>query len=134
MSAGEEQGDRSYRRQQQKKTKHNFGIMSGRSAGASGRGGRGNNDKGRGRGRGQNYTGASKATKTGLCAALGTNVFNYGHKAAADEMRTSWEKIGQYVGTTYGQDISNELLNKTTVTLPEPVRSAAVMTRHATRE
>ena len=49
-------------------------------------------------------------------------------------MRTSWEKLIQYVGTTYGQDIRNELHNKTTVTLTEPVHSAAVMTRHTTRE
>ena len=49
-------------------------------------------------------------------------------------MRTSWEKLVQYVGTTYGQDISNELQNKTTVTLIKPVHSAAVITRHTTRE
>jgi alpha-glucuronidase len=36
-------------------------------------------------------------------------VFDYGHKEAADQMRTSWEKLTQYVGATYGQDISNEL-------------------------
>jgi hypothetical protein len=61
-------------------------------------------------------------------------VFDYGHKAAADQMRTSYEKLIQYVGTTYGQDISNELHNKTTLVLPEPVYTAAVLTRHATRE
>jgi protein-disulfide isomerase-like protein with CxxC motif len=49
-------------------------------------------------------------------------------------MRTSWEKIAQYVGTTYGQDISNELQNKQTVTFVEPVHTPAVMTRHAIRE
>jgi hypothetical protein len=60
-------------------------------------------------------------------------VFDYGHKAAADQMRTSWEKLVQYVGTSYGQDISNELQNKVTVLLAEPVHSPAVMARHATR-
>jgi len=40
----------------------------------------------------------------------------------------------QYVGTSYGQDISNELQNKVTVILAEPVHSATVMARHATRE
>jgi hypothetical protein len=65
---------------------------------------------------------------------LENNVFDYGHKAAADQMRTSWEKLIQYVGTNYGQDISNELQNKVTVTLAEPVHSTAVMTRHAARE
>jgi hypothetical protein len=49
-----------------------FVIMSGRGGRNSGRGGRGNNDRGgRGRGRGQNYTGASKASKSGLCTTLG---------------------------------------------------------------
>jgi hypothetical protein len=76
----------------------------------------------------------STNAKKGLCAALGSNVFDYGHKAAADQMRTSWEKIVQYVGTTYGQDISNELQNKTTVDIPEPVHSDEVMLRHAQRE
>jgi hypothetical protein len=41
------------------------------------------------------YTpGASKTSKSGLCTTLGNNVFDYGHKkAAADQMRTSWEKL-----------------------------------------
>ena len=55
-------------------------------------------------------------------------------KAAADQMRTSWEKLVPYVGTHYGQDISNELQNKVTVILAEPVHSPTVMARHATRE
>jgi len=64
-----------------------FVIMSGRGGRSNGRGGRGNNERGgRGRGRGQNYTGASKASKSGLCTTLGNNVFDYGHKAAADQM------------------------------------------------
>jgi hypothetical protein len=61
-------------------------------------------------------------------------VFDYGHKEAADQMRTSWEKLVQYVGTNYGQDISNELQNKLTVTLAEPLHTPAVMARHAIRE
>ena len=109
--------------------------MSGRGGRNRGRGGRGNSGRGgRGRGRGQNYTGAANAPKRGLCTTLGTNVFDYGHKAAADQMRTSWEKLVQYVGTNYGQDISNELQNKITVTLAEPVHTPEVLARHATRE
>ena len=106
--------------------------MSGR--GGRGRGGRGGGRGGRGRGRGHGYTGTSGATKKGLCNALGPNVFDYGDKAAADRMRTSWEKVVQYVGAHYGQDISNELQNKIRVTLPEPTHSNDVLTRHATRE
>jgi hypothetical protein len=66
----------------------------------------------------------------GLCAALGNNVFDYGHKSAADQMRTTWEKIVHHVGTIYGQDISNELLNKKTVNLPEPAYAQAVLDKH----
>jgi protein-disulfide isomerase-like protein with CxxC motif len=103
--------------------------------GSSGRSGRGRNEhKRRGRGREQGYTSNAKIQKSGLCKALDSNVFDYRHKAAADEMRTSWEKLAQYAGTSYGQDISNELHNKTTDVIPEPVHTAAVITRHAARE
>jgi len=110
--------------------------MSGRGGRGSGRGGRGNNGgRSSGRGCGPNYSGASNKTlKNGLCTTLGTHIFDFGHKAAADQMRTTWEKLVQYVGTTYGQDISNELQNKATVTLPGPQHSPAVMARHAIRE
>ena len=49
-------------------------------------------------------------------------------------MRTSWEKIVQYIGTTYGQDISNELQNKIPFILAEPTYSTAIMHRHTARE
>jgi hypothetical protein len=85
--------------------------MSGRGGGRNnGRGGRGRGGRGgRGRGRVQNYTGPTTPTKKGLCANLGTNVFDSGKKSAADLMLTSWENLVQYVGTNYGQDILNEL-------------------------
>jgi hypothetical protein len=89
---------------------------------------------GRGRSRGQNYTGARSASKKGLCTTLGSNIFDYGHKGAANQMRTSWEKLVQFVGTNYGQDISNELQNKITVTLPEPTHIDAVMQHHMQHE
>ena len=114
--------------------------MSGRGNGRGGRGngrggrGRGGRSNNRGGGRGQHYAGASSSAKKGMCSALGTSVFDYGQRAAADQMKTSWEKLVQYVGTTYGQDISNELQNKLTVTLAEPTYSAAIMTRHTARE
>jgi hypothetical protein len=110
--------------------------MSGRGGKDNGRGGRCSSErKQSGRGRRQGYTGAAeKASKSGLCKTLDNNVFDYGHKAAADQMRTSWEKLVQYVGATYGQDICNELQNKATVNLAEPVHTAAVMSRHVARE
>jgi hypothetical protein len=98
--------------------------------GGSGRGGRG----GRRRGRGQNYTGSANAASKGMCPNLGTNVFDYGQKSAADQMRTSWEKLAQYVGTNYGQDISNELQNNITVILVEPVHTDDLLLKHGLRE
>ena len=40
----------------------------------------------------------------------------------------------QYVGTNYGQDISNELQNKLTVNLVEPVHAPEVIARHIIQE
>jgi hypothetical protein len=45
-------------------------------------------------------------------------------------MCTMQEKIGQYIGIIYGEDIANELTNKTTVTIPPPVYSTAILLRH----
>jgi hypothetical protein len=100
--------------------------------------GRGGRDRGGSggcsRGRGQNYTGSANAARKGICANLGTNVFDYGQKSAADQIRTSWENLAQYVGTNYGQDISNELQNKITVILVEPVHTDDVFLKHSPRE
>jgi hypothetical protein len=49
-------------------------------------------------------------------------------------MRTSWEKLVQYVGTNYWQDISNELQNNMSVDIIEPVHSAEVLRKHGLRE
>jgi hypothetical protein len=40
----------------------------------------------------------------------------------------------QYVGTNYGKDINNELQNKITVFLIEPVHTNDVLMRHSVRE
>jgi hypothetical protein len=45
-------------------------------------------------------------------------------------MRTTQEKIGQYVGIKYGEDIANELTNKAMVTIPPPVYSTVILLRH----
>lgn len=109
--------------------------MSGRSGRTNGRNGRGSTARGgRGRGRGYNYTGAGGGTKKGLCVTLGSHVYDYGQKNAADLMQTSWEKLVQYVGTTYGQDIANKLQNKNTVVLSEPVHAPSITARHTQRE
>jgi hypothetical protein len=118
-----------------------FPKMSGRGGGRNnGRGGRGHGGcggserGGRGRGLGQNYTGSANITKKVMCANISTNVFEYGQKSAADLMRTSWEKLEQYVGTNYRQDISNELQKKISVYIIEPLHSAEVLRKHVLRE
>ena len=102
----------------------------------SGRGGGRNSCSGRGRGgRGQNYSGAATGgVKQGLWSTLGKNMFDYGQKASADQMRTLWEKLVQYVGTSYGHDISNELQNELAVVLPEPEYKLAILMRHGAIE
>jgi hypothetical protein len=101
----------------------------------NGRGGRGRGGRGgRSRGRGHNYTGSANAARKGMCTNIGTNVFDYGQKSAAYQMRTSWEKLAQYVGTNYGQDISNKLQNKITVILVKPVHTDYVLLKHSLRE
>jgi hypothetical protein len=107
-----------------------FPKISGRGGGIKNvRGERGHVGCG-GRGRGQNYTGSANTTKKGMCGNLRTNVFDYGQHSAADLMRNSCKKHVQYVGTNYGQDISNELQNKITVDIIEPVHSAEVLSKH----
>jgi hypothetical protein len=76
----------------------------------------------------------ANAARKGLFANLGTNVFDYGQKSAADQMHTSWEKLAQYVRTNYGQDISNLLQNKITVIIVEPVHTDDVLLKHSLRE
>ncbi len=90
------------------------------------------NGQGNGRGSGTGYTSKQKTAKVGLCKELESHIFDYGVVNAADLMRTTQEKISQYVGVKYGygEDISNELTNKTTVVVAPPVYSAAIVQRH----
>jgi hypothetical protein len=97
----------------------------------SGRDGPGSeNGQGQGRGRGTGYTPKPKTLKVGLCKELESNIFDYGVSNAADLMRTTQEKIRQYIGIKYGEDIANKLTNKTTVTIPPPVYSTVILLRH----
>ena len=111
--------------------------MSGR--GGRGRGYRSNRDgnrgrRSRGRGRGNSYVSTAVAKHKGLCAALGNHVFDYGQKGAADQMRTTWEKIVHHVGTIYRHDISNKLQNRKTLKIEEPTHTQSVLDKHRDRE
>jgi hypothetical protein len=100
----------------------------GQNAGHDGRGLA--NGRGQGHGRGMGYTLKPKSTKVGLCKELESHIFDFGISNAANLMRTTQEKIAQYVGIKYGEDIANKLTKKTTVTIPPPVYSAAILLRH----
>jgi hypothetical protein len=112
--------------------------MSGR--GGRGRGSRGNCDgnrggRGRGKGRGSSYASNTTTIKhKGLCAALGSHVFECGQKGAADNMRTTWEKVVHHAGTIYGHDISNELQNWKTITIEEPKHTKEVLNKQVDKE
>ena len=107
-------------------------IMSGRGVRSPYCSGRGNGNRGgQVRGLGHNYSGASSAAQKGLYNSLGTSVSECSHNSAADQTRTSWKKLVQYVSTNYGQDISNGLQNKITVNLVEPFHTSEVTARHA---
>ncbi len=86
-----------------------------------GRAGRGpGNSQGQGHGCGTGYTSKPKTLKVGLCKELENNIFDYGVPNTANLMRTTQEKIGQYIGIKYGEDIANELTNKATMTILHP--------------
>ena len=61
-------------------------------------------------------------------------MFDYSQKSAADQTRSSWDKLVQYLGTHYGQYISNELQNKLTVNLVELFHEPEVIEQHVIRE
>jgi len=110
--------------------------MAGQGTGKSGRG-RGRNPGGRGRG-GKNAvrsstTTTTKSTQKGLCAELEGNVFDIGQRASADLHRTTLEKVIQFVGTKYGEDIADEIESQTLSTLAAPQHTAEVLRKHAAK-
>jgi hypothetical protein len=98
----------------------------------AGRDGRGlANGRGQGPRHGKGYTSKPKSTKkVGLCKELESHIFDFGILNAANLMRTMQEKIAQYIGIKYGEDIANELTNKTTVTILPPMYSTAILSTH----
>ena len=101
---------------------------------SSGRGHGGRNNGGRGGGRGRNRGSTSgKASPTkpkGQCKALGDHTFDYGQKGAADQARTTWEKIIIHAYNEYGQDIANELENRKKLDIAEPEYPQDAIDRH----
>ena len=112
--------------------------MAGQGTRKSGRGG-GRNPGCRGRG-GRNTgrsstttTTTTKSTQKGLCAELEGNVFDIGQRTSADLLRTTLEKVIQFVGTKYGEDIADEIESRTLSTLAAPQHTAEVLRKHAAK-
>ena len=57
-------------------------------------------------------------------------MLDYVQKSAAEQTRSSREKLVKYVVTNYVQHISNEVKNKINVNLVEPVHETEVITQH----
>jgi hypothetical protein len=90
--------------------------------------------RGPGGGRGNAYTGGRvKTMKVGLCKDLKGNVFDCGTTSAADQMQITKEKISQYIGAKYREDIANELQNKTMIVFSAPAYPGTTMTQRALR-
>jgi hypothetical protein len=83
-------------------------------------------------GEGNAYTGDRvKTTKVSLCKDLKGTVFDFGTTSAADQIKILQEKIAQYIGAKYGEDIANNLQSKTRIVLSAPAYPSMTMTQHA---
>ena len=103
------------------------GTGSGR-LGGRGRGGGRFNTPGRG-GRSANINTRGNS-KTGLTKELEGHIFDFGTATAADKMKTTQEKISEYVGIKYGDDVANELINRVRVVLAPPDYPEDAKIRH----
>lgn len=100
--------------------------MSGRG-GRGGRGGRNNRGGRGGRGHGSYFSSNGKGKQKGQCAE---HIFDFQQKGSADLLRTTWDKIDQYVRTKYSQDMASELVNLKPVVIPDPEYPQAALDRH----
>lgn len=111
--------------------------MAGRSSGKGGRGGRNAGGRGRGGGKASGRTSSISATtkcaQKGLCAELEGNVFDIGQRTSADLLRTTLEKLIQYVGAKYGEDIANELENRQPNVMALPQHTPEVQRKHTSK-
>jgi hypothetical protein len=72
--------------------------------------------------------------KQGLVPALGEHIFDYNVPNAAAQMLTTWEKIVEYVSSTYSNIISTELDTRKTLVLPPPEHSKDTLDEHEEQE
>ena len=103
--------------------------MSGRGGQDRDRGGRGGCVS-RGCKRGSDHYTPTLNKNKSLCSALGNNFFKYGQKGASDQIQMTWENIINHVGNIYGNVISNELQNKTKVSITKHEYTEDVQSKH----
>jgi hypothetical protein len=72
--------------------------------------------------------------KQGFIPTLGEHIFDYNVHNAAAQMQTTWEKIVEYVSSTYSNDISTELDTRKTLVLPPPEHSKETLDKHKEQE
>ena len=69
-----------------------------------------------------------------MCAELEGNVSDIEQQTSADLLRTTLEKIIQYIGTKYGEDIADKIESRTISTFTHPQHSTAeVLRKHAAK-
>ena len=101
------------------------GRTGGRGNGRTGRGGRGN--------RGSSSTSRSTDKKTGVVSALSGRYYTFGTNKDADNMKKATEKLIEYVGHKWSEDMANELRSRTQVEIPVPTVSETVRERALAR-
>ena len=62
------------------------------------------------------------------------NVFTYNEKGYADTMQDNLKMLVKYIRTLYSQDITNEIGNRTVVTIAKPKHPRAILLSHAAKE
>jgi hypothetical protein len=72
----------------------------------------------------------SSNNKTGLTKELEGHIFDFGTANSADKMKTTQEKIADYVGIKYGDDVASELINRVRIILAPPEYPAEASKRH----
>ena len=92
--------------------------MSGRGRGRATRGGRGKGRGSQGRGTTRATATSKNNNKTGATKELGNHVYDYGSRAAADQMKTTTEQVVLYAGSKLGEDISTEIRTRKKVIIP----------------
>jgi hypothetical protein len=78
-----------------------------------------------------------KGGEVGACKDLEGNVFTIGSGKKGkdgDTLRTSKEKLAQYIGTNYRDDACQEWLSEKQLVLQEPAYPDAVLARHRLHE